>query len=128
MNIKWIGSFFTVAALCSTVFSQTADYKKFRISVRAGMDYSLGESVSDIESFSLPSAPKGLNASTDAVYFFTKNYGLGIKNSLFHDNIKQSTSSEYEDVENKYKYSIIELCILSFKEQTYIIGPSIYTR
>jgi hypothetical protein len=129
-------SVFFCAAIFTAAHSQTVkndlNYRKFRISVNAGMDYALGASGTvlpfpDWRDFTIPSS-KGFGAELDGAYFLTKNYGVGLKYRFFLANGKHSSLSEYADLEDEYDYPVSELTTTSFREQTHVFGPAVYAR
>ena len=98
------------------------EYRKFRLSVNAGIDYGLGStntilSTSLIGDFTLPYASKGLGTGFEGAYFFTKNCGIGIKYHFY-------TADEKNGIvmpDNIYHE-------LTFKEKTHFIGPTIHAK
>lgn len=108
-------------------------YRKILISVDAGMDFSQGVSgtvlqLSSDNEFALPAASRGFGSGFDGACFLTKNYGIGLKYRFFTSNSKQTTWSEYADVENKYDYPVWGSTTFSFREQTHAFGPAVYAR
>jgi hypothetical protein len=75
--------------LCFSAFSQSDEYKKIILTVRAGMDFPIGTSNTPgvDPDFTLP-LRKGFGGSFDGAYFFTKNYGVGLKYHLFSSKAK----------------------------------------
>lgn len=137
MKSKQLLLVFFCAAMCSIAHCQTVrkdlNYRKFRIFVDAGLDYSKGKSgtllpLSYAGNWDLPSSSKGNGAGFDGAYFLTKQYGVGLKYRYFKADNEQFILSEYEDVENKYDYPILQLKTDLFREQTHIFGPAVYAR
>jgi len=137
MNKKILTVLFC-AAISFAAHSQTVknnwDYKKLRISIDAGLDYTQGTSGTVLylplnNDFAMPSIPKGFGAGFDGAYFLSKQYGVGLKYRFFTGNYnKQSPWSEYADVENEYDHPIFESTTPSFREQTHAFGPAVYAR
>ncbi len=100
------------------LFAQEANFKKIDLSFHAGVDYPIGTSntVGVDPDFRLPFAHKW-SGTFDGAYFFTKNYGVGLKYHFF--------SAKDEGVgllrpNTIYGYTM--------KEATHFIGPALYGR
>ena len=138
MKNKQILAVLFCAAICFSAHSQTVkndlNYRKFLVSINAGLDFSPGASGTVLQmypplgDFALPSASMGFGAGFDGAYFLTKNYGVGLKYRFFISDGKRSALSEYADVENKYDYPIAVSTTSRIKEQTHAFGPAIYAR
>ncbi|MDR1714894.1 MAG: hypothetical protein LBS20_03535 [Prevotella sp.] len=113
------------------VYSQsgktTAVLPKFYLSVNAGLDFSLGTSNTAIShNLSLPPTNYGFEPGIDGAWFFSENYGAGIKFRFYMASYKKSSYSEY--TEQTYEYPVIEYKLLSFYERTHAIGPAFFAR
>jgi len=115
---------FIFAAHCQSE-GQSEEYQKFRLSVNAGGDFALGSSntvlPSPIGDFILPNASLGFGTGFDGAYFFTKNYGIGIKYHFYTADEKNGVVKE-EDIDGGIYQEFI------FKEKTHIIGLTIHAR
>ncbi|WP_298652431.1 hypothetical protein [uncultured Proteiniphilum sp.] len=113
------------------VYGQTdrndPEYRKFYLSVNAGWDFALGSSSTALtENLTLPATKRGFSPGFDGAWFFSKNYGVGIKYGFYTSGYRKRTSLEYRGhTPDSYVY---ELRSLSFKEKTHIFGPAIYAR
>jgi hypothetical protein len=103
-----------------SMFGQTSQYTKFHLSVHAGINFPIG--ISDTEGcdseFILPFV-RSFGTTTDGAYFFTKNYGIGVKYHLFFAKVR----SDWEAIQPNDKY-----VKYSFNETTHFIGPAFYAR
>jgi hypothetical protein len=141
MEIKQI----LLAALCTACFfraysqsiASSSDQKKpqqFYFSVDAGLYRPLVTSnpvfkMADLSSdFTLPFASSSFGAGCNGAYFFTKNYGIGIKYYFYTAKDSREAFAEYVDPEDVYEYPIYESIHLSFKEQTHFFGPAVFGR
>ena len=119
MRLKFFFVFMWLIA-CFSVFGQTVEYKKIHLSFGAGMDFPFGTSDTPgvDEDFILPFS-RGFGTTFDVGYFFTKNYGIGLKYHLF------STKNKGEWIEIRPNDKYVEY---AFNEMTHFIGPSFYGR
>jgi hypothetical protein len=131
MKIKQI----LFAAFCAvSVFSahsqsgkSNPDYQKFYLSIDAGQDYALGTSNTVLSpEFTLPFAPKGFGAGVDGAYFFTKNYGVGVKYHFYTADEKNTSRSEY--ITDAYDVPVYKYVTYSFDEKTHFFGPAVYAK
>jgi hypothetical protein len=105
----------------------TAEQTKFYLSVNAGLDLSLGTSNTVLShNLSLPSTNWGFEPGIDGAWFFSENYGVGIKFRFYMASYKKSSYSEY--TEQTYEYPVFEYKLLSFYERTHAIGPAFFAR
>ena len=116
---------FILAAHCQ-LESQSKKYQKFRLSKNVGIDLGLGNSNTVLSShlvgdFILPDASLGFGTGFDGAYFFTKNYGVGIK---YHFYIADELNKTFQPDET---YEVIYHGLV-FKEKTHFIGPNVYAR
>ncbi|MDR2815906.1 MAG: hypothetical protein LBB62_04295 [Proteiniphilum sp.] len=72
----------------------------------------------------LPATKRGFSPGFDAAWFFSKNYGVGIKYGFYTSDYKKESSLDLID-EMSYTY---ESTILAFNEKTHLFGPAVYTR
>jgi hypothetical protein len=135
MRNKQILLLFFCAVVFTAAQGQTVksdlNYRKFRISVDAGWDYSQGKSGSVLyRSFGdhlvIPSVFKGFVGKFDGAYFLTKQYGIGLKYRYFTAKNERFSMFEYEDVGNNYSIMLFETD--KFREQTHVFGPAVYAR
>jgi hypothetical protein len=103
---------------CFSVFGQTADYQKFSLSVHVGKDFPLGKSNTPGQEpgYVFP-VSSGFGATFDGAYFFTKNYGIGVKYHLFSTKVRD----QFEWIIPDDKY--VEF---TFNETTHFIGPAFF--
>jgi hypothetical protein len=92
---------FTLSLLLAfSVYSQSGikEYRKFHLSVNAGFDFVQGTSNTTFsDDFTLPLTKKGFTPGIDAAYFFTKNYGVGVKYRFYKASRESSSTSEYTE-------------------------------
>ena len=102
-------------------------YQKFRLSTNLGADFAFGNSNTRFftpffyDGFTLPQASKGFGLGFDGAYFFTKNYGVGIKYHFYtasEDGKAYTYDAIYEWTSQKF----------SFSEKTHFVGPAVYAR
>jgi hypothetical protein len=116
---------FTFVAHCQSE-SYSQEYQKFRLSANAGIDFGLGNSNTvlphyPIGDFILPNSFSGFGANFDGAYFFTTNYGIGIKYHFYTADEKRETVIQ-EDMDTGTNQT------LTFKEKTHFIGPTVHAR
>ena len=86
-----------LSILCTlSIYSQSlngsSEYRKIYLSINAGWDFVQGTSNTTFsDNFTLPLTKSGFTPGIDAAYFFTKNYGVGIK-YRFYKKSWESTS------------------------------------
>jgi len=102
-----------------SVFSQTSEYTRLHFSGSAGIDYPIGTSdTPGIDyNFTIPFL-RGFAATIDGAFFFTKNYGIGLKYHLYSAKVKNEGDLLQPDVAVEY----------TFNENTHFICPAIYGR
>ena len=115
MTNKYVLIFAWLFAVCS-VSGQTDEYRKINLSVHAGMDFPLGTSnTAGLDpDFMLPFS-KGFGATFDGAYYFTKNFGAGLKYHFFTTNVAES---QYFPPDKAVAYD--------FKEMTHYMGPAFF--
>ncbi len=125
LKVIWMIIFCTVFF---AVRSQTDnnDYKKFRISANVGRDYALGSSNTVLSTpflseFTLPYASSGLGLGFSTAYFFSANYGIGLKYHFY------TANGKFETLKPDERYTWIDQN-LSFKEQSHFFIPAVYGR
>lgn len=103
------------------------EYRKFYLSVNAGLDFALGSSSTALtKDLTLPATKRGFSPGFDGAWFFSENYGVGIKYGFYTADYKKESYLEY--TERTYDYPVYEYKSLSFKEETHLLGPAIYAR
>jgi hypothetical protein len=118
----------------SSVYSQNAEYKKFYLSIKAGLDYSLGTSNTvldaDFDPLIAPFAKKGFGGTLEGAYFFTPNYGIGMKYHLFSTDCKDKSMTHIIHDLNKKEKDVLfdKYTVSSFDEITHIVGPALFGR
>ncbi len=102
----------------SFLYAQEHNYKKINLSFHAGVDYPVGTSnTQGIDpDYRLPFVHKW-SGTFDGAYFFTKNYGVGLKYHYF--------SGDGEDIEF---ISPNRVQGYGMKETTHFVGPAMYGR
>ena len=115
MTNKYLLILLWLFAVCS-VSGQTAEYRKINLSVHAGMDFPIGTSnTAGLDpDFMLPFL-KGFSATFDGAYYFTKNFGVGLK---YHFYIVNDKGGQFFPPDKGLDYS--------FKEMTHYIGPAFF--
>ncbi|MDR1090092.1 MAG: hypothetical protein LBL79_03375 [Prevotella sp.] len=115
--------------LAFPAYSQSGikEYRKFHLSVDAGFDFVQGASNTTFsDDFTLPLTKKSFTPGIDAAYFFTKNYGVGVKYRFYKASRESSSISYY--TEQTFEYPVIEENKNSFKEITHLVGPAFFAR
>ncbi len=115
--------------LAFPVYSQSVikEYRKFHLSVDAGWDFVQGTSNTILSNdFTLPLTKKGFTPGIDAAYFFTKDYGIGVKYRFYKASRESSSYSEY--TEQTFEDPVYEYNNNSFKETTHLVGPAFFAR
>ena len=108
-------------------------HRKFYFSADAGLYRSLGASNTVFKmgglssDFTLP-ALNGFSAGCSGAYFFTKNYGIGVKYNFYTAKYRSETTGEYVDIEDLYDFRVYEGIAISFKEQTHFFGPAVFAQ
>ena len=118
-------SVFILTAHCQSK-SHNKEYRKFRLSTNAGLDFPLGNSNTVLHSslignFTLPNSSSGFGISIDGAYFFTKNYGIGVKYHFYTSDGIDETVKPDEIYEMTYQK-------LTFNEKTHFVGPTAHAR
>jgi hypothetical protein len=129
--MKQISKYFLILLswfIAGSAFSQTAEYKKIELSVSAGKDYSIGKSNTPaLVERALP-LTKGFGASFDGVYYFTRNYGIGVKYHFYtvdaHDELFSNLM--YDTNNDGIKETIDKLNTWSLDETTHFAVLSVY--
>ncbi|GHT48819.1 hypothetical protein AGMMS49982_00870 [Bacteroidia bacterium] len=113
----------------TSAYSQSTEYKKFSLAVDIGKDYAVGSPTggflyenpdypSDNGYHPLPFA-NGLGLSLDGVYFFSQNYGIGIKYHFYNaDNFDDKDTFDPDNLFVQF----------TFDETTHSVGPAFYGR
>lgn len=113
------------------VYSQSgnnnSEYRKFYLSLNAGWDFPLGKSNTIMsDDFTLPLTKSGFTPGLDAAWFFSKNYGIGIKYRYYNAKQKEESYSEY--TEQTFEYPVFEYKKTSLKERSHVFGPAFFAR
>lgn len=107
-------------------------FPRFSVLVNAGMDFKLGTSNTELDrDFTLPLAKAGFTAGGDGAWFFSKNYGVGLKYRFYTSGKENgSSASEYSDPAYQYTIdnSVVEYSKYSFMETTHFASPALYAR
>ncbi|HBX44511.1 hypothetical protein [Limibacterium fermenti] len=104
-----------------------AEYRRFYLAVHAGPDFALGASNTILsEKLLLPATKRGFSPGFDGAWFFTKNYGVGVKYAFYKSNYEEESYREF--TEQAYDSPVYEYKSLSFKEEIHIVGPAFYAR
>lgn len=131
MNLKQL----FLAAFCIlftfSVYGQSDNsgqqYQKFYLSLNAGMNFNLGSSSTELSNeLIVPPAKRGFSPGFDGAWFFSKNYGVGIKYAFYTSKYNKESYLEY--TEHSYDYPVYEYKSLAFKEKSHMFGPAIYGR
>lgn len=105
--------------------NRSSEYRKIHLSINAGWDFVQGTSNTTFsDDFTLPLTKKGFTPGIDAAYFFTRNYGVGIKYRFYKASRESSSYSEYTDSEG----TAYEIQASSFKDKTHMVGPAFFAR
>ncbi|GHV15784.1 hypothetical protein FACS1894179_09120 [Bacteroidia bacterium] len=111
------------------VYSQSGikEYRKFHLSINAGWDFVQGTSNTTFsDDFTLPLTKKGFTPGIDAAYFFTKNYGIGVKYRFYK--ASRESSSIFEYTEQKFEKPVYQYNNNSFEETNHMVGPAFFAR
>lgn len=112
-------------SIYSQSLSKSSEYRKIHLSINAGWDFVQGTSNTILSNdFTLPLTKKGFTPGIDAAYFFTKNYGVGIKYRFYKASRESSSYSEHTDSEG----TTYEIQANSFKDKTHMVGPAFFAR
>ncbi|MDR2853802.1 MAG: hypothetical protein LBV31_00675 [Prevotellaceae bacterium] len=116
---------------CSA-YSQSTEYKKIYLSISGGLDFSIGTSNSKVfgSDFIIPFAKNGWGGSFEGAYFFSQNYGVGVKYHLYSADYNDSHSSSFlwdanEDWQN---VTMSKRTTIKFDETTHFVGPAVFGR
>ncbi|KAA6301709.1 MAG: hypothetical protein EZS26_002174 [Candidatus Ordinivivax streblomastigis] len=116
---------------CSA-YSQRTEYRKVYLSISGGLDFPIGQSDTKLfdSDFILPFAKNGWGGSFEGAYFFTPNYGVGVKYHLYlADYKKKSLSQILWDVNENIKHVPIDkFTTIRFDEMTHYVGPALFGR
>lgn len=117
--------FLTLQAYCQSG-SNNSEYSKFYLSLNAGWDFTLGKSNTVLsEDFTLPLTKNGFTPGLDAAWFFSKNYGVGVKYRYYAASRKDIS---WEYTEETFEYPVYEWINMSQKEKVHAFGPAFFAR
>lgn len=103
------------------------DYPKFYLSVNAGMNFNIGSSGTELsDEVTVPPSKKGFSPGFDGAWFFSKNYGVGIKYAFYTSDYDKESYHEY--TERSYDYTVYEYRSMIFGEKSHMFGPAFYAR
>lgn len=131
MNVKQL----FLAVFCTlfifSVYGQSdkngQQYQKFYLSLNAGMNFNLGSSSTELSNeLIVPPTKRGFSPGFDGAWFFSKNYGVGIKYAFYTSKYNKESYLEY--TAHSYDYPVYEYKSLAFKEESHMFGPAIYGR
>lgn len=130
MNLKQLIVAAICVLFCFSAYSQFdksgEQYQKFYLSLSGNMNFNLGLSSTDLsDKFIIPPSQRGFSPGFDGAWFFSKNYGVGIKYAFYTFNNKKESYLEYT-----YSSDILahEFKSLTFKEKWHMYGPAFYAR
>ncbi len=127
MRQTFIFTLSMILALSAYSQSELKEYRKFHLSVAAGWDFVQGTSNTTFsDNFTLPLTKRGFTPAIDAAYFFTKNYGIGVKYRFYKASRESSSYSEY--TAQTFEDPVYEYNNNSFKETTHLVGPAFFAR
>ncbi len=121
-----------LSILCTlSIYSQSlngsSEYRKIYLSINAGWDFVQGTSNTTFsDNFTLPLTKSGFTPGIDAAYFFTKNYGVGIKYRFYKKSWESTSITEY--TEPGYDGIVYNIQGCSFKDETHMVGPAFFAR
>ena len=114
-------------SIYSQSLSKSYEYRKIHLSINAGWDFVQGTSNTILSNdFTLPLTKKGFTPGIDAAYFFTKNYGIGVKYRFYKASRESSSISEYAELESEG--TVYEIQASSFEDKTHMVGPAFFAR
>jgi len=120
-------SVFFILPIHSQSVENSTEYRKFYLSLNAGLIFPSGTSNTVLsEDFTLPFAKRLFVPGLDGAWFFTKNYGIGIKYRLSKKKITEESCFEY--TEQTYDQPLYEDTKISFKETSHFAGPAFFAR
>ena len=91
-------SIFLILPVYSQSEKNSSEYRKFQLSFSGGLNYTLGTSNTVLsDDLTLPFRNNVFVPGFDGAWFFTKNYGIGIKYRLNKGNVKDESNFEYPD-------------------------------
>ena len=131
MNTKQIMltvlSIFFILPTYSQLKKNNSDYTRFYLSLNGGLNFPLGTSNTVLsEDLTLPFKKILFVPGFDGAWFFTKNYGVGIKYRFSEGRCKEESYSEYK--EQTYDEPIYEGVGISFDETNHFIGPAFFAK
>ncbi|MDR1714486.1 MAG: hypothetical protein LBS20_01425 [Prevotella sp.] len=118
---------FVFPVYSQSVKTDLLEQRKFVLSVHAGLDFPLGTSNTVLpHDLPVPFAKRGFIPGMDGAWFFTENYGVGVKYRYYMANDYKYSYSEY--TEQTYEYPVFEKKEMSFYERTHAFGPALFAR
>jgi len=131
MNTKQIlltlfSLFFIFPAYCQDK-NNSSEYRKFYLSKNDGYSYTFGTSnFVSIEDLEIPFKKSIFTPGFDGAYFFSKNYGIGMKIRLNIGEYNGGVVSEYTD--QTYNYVEIKGNAISLKEFSFFVSPALFAK
>lgn len=131
MNVRQLAVAAFYMLFCFSAYSQLnkseQQYQKFYLSLNAGMSFNLWSTSTELsDELIVPPTKKGFSPGFDGAWFFSKNYGVGIKYAFYTSNYKKESYLAY--TEHPYDYHVYEFNSLGFKEESHMFGPAFYAR
>ena len=107
----------------------SSELGKFYLSLNGGYNYAFGTnnfvSYDDID---IPFNKSIFTPGFDGAYFFSKNYGIGLKYRFNKGKYKGESASEHSERTDDYYFNGIKENKISLKETSHFVCPSIYAR
>ena len=131
MNTKQIlltlFSFFCIFPAYCQVKKTGSEYKKFYLSLNGGYNYAFGtNNFVSYEDLEIPYNENIFTPGFDGAWFFSKNYGIGIKYRFNKGRHKGESSSEYK--EQTYDYPVYKESKISLYETFHFVGTAFFTK
>ena len=120
-------SIFFILPIYSQSRKSSSEYRKLYLSLSGGLNYTLGTSNTVLsEDLTLPFTKRIFVPGFDGAWFFTKNYGIGVKYRFGTNSNKKNSYSEY--TEQTYEYPVYEYVKVNFNETSHFVGPAFFAR